>query len=758
MKKLITLISILALQFAAMAQVPGTWVEHFSFREVTQLETIDDNIFALSNNGIFVYNTNTKEITKITKLNGLSSVGLTSMAYCDSTSSFLVGYSDGTLDIIPYPSLTNIETITTIAKKNIYGSKQINQICIQNDTAFLATGIGVITFSIRSKKFISFTIFSQNGDIVPAKSVTFNNGKIFAATTNGIYSINADNSNLSDFSNWTKLTGIPYENDTIDYLATLDETVYYSHLMASDASKDSVYKITNNSVERFKTQPGHIKSLRSRNGFLSIASDFSSMVYSADEKIVCLFDTTNTSIRDYTDIIKAQDNTFWVSYGNSGISSPQYNTTVLPQGPYSNLIADIKYSENKLYMAAGNLGLWSTASFSLKLNSGEWYGHDNWKYTNSFCVCVAPKSKKYYYGSMGQDGDKGTGLVECSNSWWYDTVYTTENSPIKKKQGEKFAAIYDVESDSKENIWMVNYGTSEPLIVKDNTGKWYSYQMASTKYLYKKVFIDSRNYKWLSGASDVKVFYDNNTLDDTSDDLITSISLSDSEGKIAELSTCVTEDLTGEIWVGTTQGIAVHSSPSRVFKDRKTISRIKIEIDGEVGYLLSSEAINCIAVDGGNRKWVGTANSGIFLLSENGTEQILNFTKTNSPLPSNNITSLAIDHKTGEVFIGTEAGLVSYISNATGGSADMTDAYIFPNPVRESYTGNIFIKGIVANATIKITDVSGNFVTNVEANGGTAEWDGRNIYGERVSTGVYLLYISDENGENTKVMKLLFIH
>ena len=177
-----------------------------------------------------------------------------------------------------------------------------------------------------------------------------------------------------------------------------------------------------------------------------------------------------------------------------------------------------------------------------------------------------------------------------------------------------------------------------------------------------------------------------------------------------------------------------------------------------MGYLLSSEAINCIAVDGGNRKWIGTVNSGIFLLSENGTEQLLNFTKTNSPLPSNCITSIAIDNETGEVYIGTEEGLVSYIGNATAGDTQMNDAYIFPNPVRDTYNGNIFIKVLVANALIKITDVSGNLVNNVQANGGTAEWNGKNIYGERVSTGVYLLYISDENGENTKVMKLLFIH
>jgi hypothetical protein len=759
MKKFITLISILALQFASIAQVPGTWTEYFSFQNVTQLETVDDNIFALSNNGIFVYNRNTKEITKITKLNGLSSVGLTCMAFCDYTSSFLVGYSDGTLNIIDYPSL-NIQSIKTITQKNIYGSKQINQICMHNDTAFIATEFGIISFSLHNKTFIATTILSNDGDYLPVKSISASSSMIYAATTKGIYSANIAASNLSDFSTWNKLSGIPYENDTIRYIAANGGNIYYAHCNTLDNSKDSVFVITNGTATAFKTQIPNLSGISSRNNILGLTAKFVAKVYDSSQKLLFSYDSTNV-VNSYTDIVIANDGSQWVGDANYGLISCEHSKVIVPQGPNSNHIADLFYENKNLHVVSGRISLWESLLYSVKTLGGGWYGTSDWRIGNSQCIYVMPNTSTYYIGTYG------FGFTQSEHSWVIDTVYNLTNSTLLQPYHTNGTetTISDITSDKYGNLWIINQSSNTPIIAIDKENTWHPFSIApisgsnyDLKNLYNNMFIDNNGYKWLTGTSYLSVFNDNKTLDDSSDDQFVRIPLSDAEGTIASRSTCVTEDLTGEIWVGTTQGIAVHSSPSRVFKDRKTISRIKIEIDGEVGYLLSSETINCIAVDGGNRKWIGTANSGIFLLSENGTEQLLNFTKSNSPLPSNCITSIAIDNETGEVYIGTEEGLVSYIGNATAGDTQMNDAYIFPNPVRDTYNGNIFIKGLVANALIKITDVSGNLVNNVEANGGTAEWNGKNIYGERVSTGVYLLYISDENGENTKVMKLLFIH
>lgn len=758
MRKYVVFIGLLIWNTISFAQVPGTWNEYFSFRNIQQLEAVDDNVFALSENGIFIYSTSTQEIQKVTKLNGLSTVGLSCMAFCDSTSSFLIGYGDGTLDILEYPSL-RVHAIPTIANKSIYGSKKINSIVMKSDTAVIAAEFGVLTFSMTTKNFISTTILSDDGSYVAAKSVTADGDKIYAATTKGIFSANLSNANISDFSSWTKLKNIPYENDTISHIAALNGTIYYAHKNIADASKDSVFKIHDGNAEAFKTQMGDITALCVRKTDICLTSHYTARLYNQEEKLVCQFDSLSVN-NFFSDIVRMENGSIYISDKTLCLYDNYSKKNIIPNGPNSNHITDMYFINNELHVVCGNIALWEMLMYNIKTEGGGWYGHTNWKLGNSICVYAIPNTRTYYIGTYG------FGFTENEVAWQTGNVFDASNSALHTYySSDKNTSIYDITSDKYGNLWLLNSGNDYPLVVRDVNNNWYSYYLAKTsgsiknqKNLFKHFVIDSRGYKWLTGTGYLTVFYENKTFDDTSDDSFIQIALNDNEGSIAEYTTCVVEDLDGEIWIGTSQGIAVHSAPSRVFKDRKNISRIKIEIDGEVGYLLSSEIITTIAVDGANRKWIGTENSGVFLISENGTEQLQNFTKINSPLPSNTITSIVIDQESGEVYIGTEDGLVSFIGSATIGDSEMENIIVYPNPVREIYEGEIYIKGVVSNATIKITDVSGNIVRTIIANGGTAIWDGRNVYGNRVKTGVYFIYISDETGQFTKVTKMLFIN
>jgi hypothetical protein len=145
-------------------------------------------------------------------------------------------------------------------------------------------------------------------------------------------------------------------------------------------------------------------------------------------------------------------------------------------------------------------------------------------------------------------------------------------------------------------------------------------------------------------------------------------------------------------------------------------------------------------------------------MSPDGTQQILNFNTTNSPLLSNTITDIAINHETGEVFFGTDAGIISYKATATAGREVNENVYAYPNPVREGYEGPIAVKGLVTDADVKITDISGALVYSTRAEGGQAIWHGKNFAGDRVSTGVYLVFITNEDGSETMVSKILVIH
>ena len=145
-------------------------------------------------------------------------------------------------------------------------------------------------------------------------------------------------------------------------------------------------------------------------------------------------------------------------------------------------------------------------------------------------------------------------------------------------------------------------------------------------------------------------------------------------------------------------------------------------------------------------------------MSADGTEQILNFNEDNSPLLSNFILAITIDQKTGDVYFGTNKGIISYRSDAIEGEGGCSDVLVYPNPVRENYDGPIAIKGLVPNGNVKITDVSGNLVYETTANGTQAIWYGKNFEGRKAQTGVYLVFSSDSDGSNTCVTKLLFIN
>jgi hypothetical protein len=217
------------------------------------------------------------------------------------------------------------------------------------------------------------------------------------------------------------------------------------------------------------------------------------------------------------------------------------------------------------------------------------------------------------------------------------------------------------------------------------------------------------------------------------------------------------KDKDGAMWIGTNQGVAVVYNPGSVFEGGDyDAQKVIIEQDGYAQYLLETENVNAIAIDAANRKWFGTANGGVFLMSADGTKQLLNFNMENSPMPSNNVNDIAINDESGEVFIGTDKGLISYQGDATTGGDYCSGYVVFPNPIRHDYNGPIAIRGLVNNADVKIADVAGNVVYHTKANGGLATWNGRTYKGERAQTGVYIVYVSNEDGSQTCTTKMLF--
>ena len=221
---------------------------------------------------------------------------------------------------------------------------------------------------------------------------------------------------------------------------------------------------------------------------------------------------------------------------------------------------------------------------------------------------------------------------------------------------------------------------------------------------------------------------------------------------------CLEIDYDGEVWIGTDKGPAVFYNPSSIFNET-TFDAQKILIDtaGILQYLLENEAITDILVDGANKKWIATYGGGLFLMSEDATQTVLSFSSTNSPLFSDNITSLAINNESGELFIGTDKGVLGYRSTATSPAFNFQELEVFPNPVKPDYNGVIAVKGMMNNSEVKITNSNGILIKTVFSNGGQAIWDGRNSFNEPVNSGVYYFFATSEDGNSKAKSKVLII-
>lgn len=499
----------------------------------------------------------------------------------------------------------------------------------------------------------------------------------------------------------------------------------------------------------------------------------------------------------YRGAIVTANGEIWAADYNHGLLNKREGDSwdkYLPQGPVSNKAHQLKFSGENLWLVPGGLvEAWNNAlipaSLSILSNSG--WSHLTTQNNSLFkgatdllSLSPHPDNPDHLYVSSW-----GSGLFELK---------TTDNKPavvshyLSPKNG--LVNIYDNNSryvrvaatafDKNNTLWMTNSSVTNAIVAYiPQEDKWqrYSYGAISNNMGMAPMMAASTGDMWVAifrgKSKGLFVWNDSNTPLNQSDDIYRSVVtkaadtdnrnqgqllLWDEEGiEITKSIYAMAEDQNGHIWLGTDRGIVVQYQPHSIFtKEKPVFSRIKIaREDGTsyADYLLDEQIVSSILVDPGNRKWLGTQGSGIYLVSPDGSKQISAFTTDNSPLPSNYINSITMNESTGEIFIATGEGVVSYKGSATKGNVNYSDMYAFPNPVRPEFRGNITITGLVAKTTVKITDVSGKLVFETTSVGGQAFWDGQNLWGEAVKSGVYLVFVASEDGSQSAVTKIAII-
>ena len=737
----------------------GYWMDHLPYRNIIAVEEGNNRIYAATQDAVFYFDQADNSLNRLTKVTGLSDVGISTIGYSVATDALVIGYTNSNIDLVQNTSIINL---SDIKRKSILGDKSINSIRFSGTTAYLSTGFGIVVLDMQKLEIKDTYFITVAQDAVNA--IAFYKDSIYAAANNGVYRAAISGQNLSDFGSWTLVTELPTGNyNTIDVFVN---KLYVNRARDhSDGIDNDTIHVYNGSLWTYfyPTILRTTRELRSNYDVLMITDPDGVSKYNSNYQLTGSYmnpSKANQALQD-------EYGSVWIADGFAGLMQDNTAWGIYPNGPNSNQVFDLAMEDENLWVApGGRSGAWGNTYIVSGMYS---YIDFQWNHVeyqdlnlvhDIVVVEVDPNDKNHVFA-----GSWGSGVLELQNGKLV-TQYKRANTDsvlqsVKNKDG--FIRVGGLDMDGTGNLWVSCTEVDNLLCVREVSGSWTGFQFPSFGLNTRvgQVLADASNQKWvLIPGNGILVFNDNGTISNKNDDeFFIMINAAGSGNLPTKEVNCMAEDLDGEIWVGTNEGIAVFYSPELVFSgDDFDAQQILVQQDGYFQYLLEAEAVISIAIDGANRKWLGTDRAGVFLMSEDGTVEIEHFTTDNSPLFSNSVTSIAINQKNGEVFFGTDKGIVSFRGTATGAVEVFTDVYAYPNPVREGYNGVIAIKGLVADADVKITDLTGNLIYQTTSLGGQAIWNGTNFQGKRAQTGVYLVFATNEDGATKMVTKILFIN
>lgn len=739
----------------------GEWRTHLPYSQAIGVTEAGDRIYCVTRGGLFYFNKADNTLNKFTKVDGLSDVQISCINYSPEYDMLVIAYTNANLDLI---SGNEIYNIPDIKRKSLTASKSINNIMFIDKYAYLSCGFGIVVINLEKKEVRDTYLIGDNSSFKIVNDITFDGQFLYAATEDGIYIADINSPNLIDYNYWSRLDDVPHYNKTYNHIAFFDGKIYANYYNEVSGS-DSVYRYDRNEWTVFsKIFFNRTRSLEVHHDRFVTINGWATDVFENNEVNVRHFGSDNP-----TQGIIDRDNYLWIADETEGLilnANSSNKEVFIPNGPLSNRAVILEIADNKLFAAAGgDTRTWRNLWYQTEINlfaDGLWTGLKEITYRDAVSLAVDPNNSNHFF-----TGTWGYGLLEIENGEIIK-VYTELNSSLQNiLPGGPYIRLGGIAFDSKNNLWLSNSEVPDPISVMKPDGTWESYKFGNkiSNISTGKIMVTSLDQKWvqLIRGEGLFIFDVKGTLDDNSDDEYIKLDVVDINGKIITNNIySFAEDRNGNIWVGTDKGIVVYYNPGRVFSSdlfyAQQIIVPRNDGTGLADILLGTETVTAIAVDGANRKWVGTARAGAFLLSEDGLQQSYNFTKENSPLLSNNIQDIAINGKTGEVFFATDLGIISFRSTAIDPNENFRDVYVYPNPVREDYEGEIVITGLIEEANVKITDISGNIVYETTSLGGQAIWDGTTSEGRRVSTGVYLVFCTNEDGSKTYITKLLVIN
>lgn len=741
---------------SANGQAPvGSWSDHLKYSSAVHLAVSPEKIYASTGEALIIYSKDFSELTKMSTVNGLTETGISGIAWSDENSLLVVAYKSANIDLISNNTIFNIPDIMFGQASRIV----INRVRTNGRYAYLASDHGIIVVDLIKKEIRDSWKPGRDSEGNIIFDVAFGKGLVYAATNHGVLYGELSNAGLSYFGNWEQLTGLP---DSGSNLLIFSEEKLYANFPMQISEGDEVFAAGKNIGLFSKIAGVQNSSFDLAPGGFTISSN----------RIVRIYDTEGSlekSIASYgwgtPDICQAiiEAGNIWIADRSFGLirgkDMADFIKFEIPGPASDNVVHIASFNGETVICAGGTDSSWDGSGRSFQVSV-----HSNGKFENlisenekdAMRCCIDPSDKSHFFISSW-----GHGLFEYRNNVRVNH-YDNGNSPLGEGSGNTSdTRICGITFDRDGNLWIIQGSSYSTIKVLKPDGKWIIFPHSVNASVPLDLISSSGGQKWIiqPGVNSLFILDDNDTPELLTDDRYMRHSVRDTEGNFFSVFS-LTEDLDGNIWVGTDKGPLVYFNPGKIFDKDLTAHRIKIPRDdgsGLADYLLGTETITSIAVDGDNRKWIGTSGSGAYLLSSDGSKVLKAYNRSNSPMFSDSIAAVAVDNRSGEVWFGTSGGTLSIRESATSGGEKFSGVYSFPNPVRDDFTGNVTITGLLRDTNVKITDVSGNLVYETTSTGGQASWDLKTYNGIRVTTGVYLVFCTSSDGSQSCMTKILVI-
>ncbi|WP_281613546.1 two-component regulator propeller domain-containing protein [Flammeovirga sp. SubArs3] len=708
----------------------NSWRAHLNYSNAHSVAIADNEVFSASTNALFSYEKESGIISTITKDDGLSDTNILTLGYAAPTDQLVVLYSNGNIDFITESEIVNMRTLLN----SNYPDKVFYGLRMEQQFMYVCASFGVV--KINTTDYVieeTYDFIGQNGSENAVYDISFSEDSIYIASAEGIKRVADDeDTNKQDFNNWE--TVVSSSPNNITTLLYTEDGLYFT-----DLADSQVKKRTNSSTQVILDFDSDVYLLDLWGENITLPTSNNIKVIDTNDNVSTWEDEKSPSPRQ---ILDDEDNIAWIADEINGLVRVNNNTieSYAPAGPLYPTAHEIIHAEDQIFLTPAEDNNLSVGSFSV-FNDGQWTNYTSLERSNAeeipqtapmLGLAFMPAERKVYFATQGD------GIMT-----FHIDDHTTEiiKDPFLV-EGRTEAVINSLAIDQWGNLWTTTQGW---LHFRDPAGEWQHFRDSNISSAAVQMENSLQGDVWMIlGNQRLLTFKDGDSrfldTDQTNGGLPSNTTLS------------LSLDNNGSMWIGTDDGTAEYfgTSPTEVGEFSVSLPRY----DGFP--LLKGEKVQAIAIDGGNRKWLGTGR-GLWLFSSDGGRLYQQFTTDNSPLLSNNIITMDIQPVSGELFIGTQEGIISYRSDATTSSGKFENVKVFPSPVRPEYQGVLTISGLVTDASVKITDTAGNLVWDGQSFGGSTSWNLRLNNGQKPATGVYFIFSTDNDGNEKYVGKFAIV-